>query len=230
MAQSSMQRSQSSGALQRAGALATNGESVAVPKIPRYLSTNGLTTRRKLNPNTGNIHGYMAEDYKSLNWPLPKMFGQEKYGFSLIDIDDPRFLKECAGNSKKLIRLNYDEQIVDLEWRKTYKALRDAEHRMATSGTNDKTKELLKKEVQGHLKYLLELQEQKDMYQSHIAEVNDRCDNIKGTIKKENDLEELRMTLENHTKDRIPHEAAFWKTKFNTRSPTHKSAQDFGGR
>jgi len=217
----SVKRSQSSGALQRAGQLATtnsNGETVAVPKIPRYLSVNGLTTRRKLPSNTGNIHGFMAEDYKELNWPLPKMFGQEKYGFSLIDIDDPRFLKECACNSKKLIRLNYDEQIVDLEWRKTYKALRDAEHRMASSGKNDKTKELLKKEVQGHLKYLLELQEQKDMYQSHICEVNERCDMIKGMIKKENDLEELRMTLENNTKDRIPHDAAFWKTKFNTSS------------
>jgi len=208
-------------------ATGTNGEAVAVPKIPRYLSVNGLTTRRKLSANTGNHHGFMAEDYKQLNWPLPKMFGQEKYGFSLIDIDDPRFLKECAGNSLKMIRLHYDEQIVDLEWRKTYKALREAEHRMATSGSNDKTKELIKKEVQGHLKYLLELQEQKDMYQSHIGEVNDRCANIKGTIKKENDLEELRMTLENHTKDRIPHDAAFWKTKFNTRSPTHKGAQDF---
>lgn len=225
-----LKRSQSSGALQRAGAMATNGEAVAVPKIPRYLSVNALTTRRKLSSNTGNIHGYMAEDYKQLNWPLPKMFGQEKYGFSLIDIDDPRFLKECAGNSKKLIRLYYDQQIVDLEWRKTYKALRDAEHRMATSGENEKTKALIKNEVQAHLKYLLELQEQKDMYQSHVGEVTDRCDMIKGMIKKENDLEELRMTLENHTKDRIPGDAAFWKTKFNTRSPTHKSSQDFLGR
>ena len=95
-----MRRSQSSGALQRAGQ-----EVVPVPKIPRYLSVNGLTTRRKLAANTGNIHGFLAEDYKQLNWPLPKMFGQEKYGYSLIDIDDPRYLKECAKNSKKLIRL-----------------------------------------------------------------------------------------------------------------------------
>jgi hypothetical protein len=217
-----MRRSHSSGTLRQTGQLAlTNDGEVPVPKIPRYLSVNGLTSRRKLSASTGNIHGYMAEDYKQLNWPLPKMFAQEKYGYSLIDIDDPRFLKECGGNSKKLIRLNYDEQIVDLEWRKTYKALRDAEHRMATSGKNDKTKELLKKEVQGHLKYLLELQEQKDMYQDQIKEVYGRCDQIKGMIKKENDLEELRMTLENHTKDRIPADAQFWKTKFNTRSPAH---------
>merc|ERR1719456_563426 len=179
-----VQRAQSSGTLARSGkSMAASDGEVAVPKIPRYLSVNGLTSRRKLSASTGNIHGFQAEDYKQLNWPLPKMFGQEKYGYSLIDIDDPRFLKECAGNSKKLIRLNYDEQIVDLEWRKTYKALRDAEHRMATSGKNEKTKELLKKEVQGHLKYLLELQEQKDMYKAHSGEVKERCDAIKGMIK-----------------------------------------------
>lgn len=213
----SMKRSQSAGTLQKAGQMAT-GETNVVPRIPQYLSVNNLTVRRKLPASTGNIHGFMAEDYKQNNWPLPKMFGQEKYGYSLIDIDDPRFLKESAGHSKKLIRLNYDEQIVDLEWRKTYKALNNAEHRMANSGKNDKTKELIKKEVQQHLKYLLELQEQKDMYQAQIGGVNERCDGIKTMIKKENDLEELRMTLENHTKDRIPSDAAFWKTKFNTSS------------
>jgi len=228
-ASGTLKKSQSSSTLQRSGQIVAADGDVAPPKIPRYLSVNGLTTRKKLAASTGNIHGYMAEDYKQLNWPLPKSFGQEKYGFSLIDIDDPRFLKECAGNSKKLIRLHYDEQIVDLEWRKTYKALRDAEHRMASSGENERTKEMLKKEVNSHLKYLLELQEQKDMYQDHVREVYDRCDQIKGMIKKENDLEELRMTLENHTKDRIPGDAAFWKTKFNTRSPTHKSTQDFSG-
>jgi len=232
---SGLKRSQSSTTLRQTGQLASGTANadgtVAIPKIPRYLSTNGLTTRRKLTASTGNIHGYMAEDYKQLNWPLPKMFGQEKYGFSLIDIDDPRFLKESAANSKKLIRLNYDEQIVDLEWRKTYKALIDAERRLKTVGTcsvmkvdaaNIKTKEKIQKEVDAHKKYLSELQEQKDMYQDHVREVYDRCDQIKGQIKKENDLEELRMTLENHTRDKIPRDAGFWKTKFNINSSTQK--------
>jgi hypothetical protein len=219
---SGLNRSQSSTTLRQTGQLAiTSDETPAAPKLPRYLSVNGLTTRRKLSASTGNIHGYMAEDYKQLNWPLPKMFGQEKYGFSLIDIDDPRFLKESAANSKKLIRLEYDMQIVDLEWRKTYKKLRDAEHRMATAGSNDKTRDLLKAEVAGHLKSLLELQAQKDMYKTAIEEVYDRCDEIKARIKKENDLEDLRMSLEWQTKQRIPDDAAFWKAKFNTRSPTH---------
>jgi hypothetical protein len=230
---SGLRRSQSSSTLRQTGQIASNtaitcADEPAPAKIPRYLSVNGLTHRRKLSGSTGNIHGYMAEDYKQLNWPLPRMFGMEKYGYSLIDIDDPRFLKESAANSQKLIRLQYDDQIVDLEWRKTYKKLRDAEHRMATAGSNDKTKDLLKKEVNAHLKYLLELQEQKDMYQENIKEVYDRCDAIKGMIKKENDLEDLRMSLEWQTKQRIPEENAFWKAKFNTRSPTHKSTQDVG--
>ena len=34
-------------------------------------------------------------------------------------------------------------------------------------------------QVQHNLKYLLELQEQKDMYQAYTAQVNERCDSIK---------------------------------------------------
>jgi len=230
-----MKRSASSGTLRNSGQatlantnMNTGEDGIEIPKIPRYLSTQGLTTKRKLSASTGNIHGYMAEDYKQLNWPLPKMFGQEKYGFSLIDIDDPRFLKECAKNSKKLIRLKYDLQIVDLEWRQTYKSLNDAEHRLETVGENtpDKTKTLLKNEVAKIMKYLGELQEQKDMYEEEIKTVYERCDAIKAMIKKESDLEDLRQTLENHTRDRIPPEAAFWKNKFNTRSPTHQGSRD----
>merc|ERR1719487_3225404 len=129
-----MQHSASSTTLRQTGeaAVANTGDlSQEVPKIPRYLSTNSLTRRRKLSNSSGNLHGYMAEDYTSINWPLPKMFGQEKYGYSLIDIEDPRHVKECARLSQKLIRLSYDQQIIDLEWRKTYKALLDAEQKNA---------------------------------------------------------------------------------------------------
>jgi hypothetical protein len=226
-----LKRSQSSSTLRQTGALASGtmmpyDETLAAPKIPRYLHVNGLTTRRKLTSSTGNIHGYMAEDYKQLSWPLPKMFGQEKYGFSLIDIEDPRFLAKCAGNSKKLIRLQYDQQIVDLEWRKTFKKLQDAERRKETCGTNEKTKEALTAEVKKLFVYLKELQEQKDMYQEQIQEVYSQCDDIKSMIKKEKDLNDLRKSLENQTRQKIPQDAAFWKAKFNTRSPTHKGAQD----
>merc|ERR1719221_2346718 len=166
----------------------------------------------------------MTEDYTQVRWPLPHSFGQEKYGFSLIDIEDPRYIKECATMSKKLIRLQYDQQIVDLEWRKTYKALLDAEHRQATLPANcqEKTKSVLKKEVDAHMKYLLELQEQKDMYDQNVKEVYEKCDSIKASIKKETDLEDLRMTMEKQTKDKIPGDGAFWKTKFNTHSPHHQ--------
>lgn len=195
----------------------------AAPKIPWHLSTQSLTRRRKLSKSTGNLHGFMAEDYSGLNWPLPKMFGPEKYGYSLIDIEDPRYLEECSQMSQKLIRLNYDEQIIDLEWRKTYKALLDAEHRQSTLPANcqEKTKKMLAKEVQDVMTYLWELQEQRDMYKSATREVYDRCAAIKRSIKKETDLEELRQTMSRRTQDQKPEDDPFWRTKFNTKSGSY---------
>mmetsp|Transcript_1558 Transcript_1558/g.2357 ORF Transcript_1558/g.2357 Transcript_1558/m.2357 type:complete len:250 (+) Transcript_1558:84-833(+) len=218
---STMRKSMSSGTLQKSGQAAIgNGGDSPMPALPKYLNVTKLSKHRKLASSTGNLHGYMAEDYSQINWPLPKMFGMEKYGYSLIDIDDTRYIKECAGMSQKLIRLQYDFQIIDLEWRNTYKALLDAEHRQATLPSNaiEKVKALLKKEVDGSMKYLLELQTQKDMYENQVKEIYSKCDSIKMTIKKENDLEDLRMTMEKGTKDKINGESPFWRTKFNIRS------------
>merc|ERR1719396_176730 len=129
-----MRRSTVSGTLRKSGEVALGGTSPTgaaakgeltkfspPPKVPKYLSVHALTVRRKLSQSTGNLHGYLAEDYHQLNWPLPKMFGKEKYGHSLIDVEvkkraasqDHRYVKECAAMSKKLVRLNYDQQIVD---------------------------------------------------------------------------------------------------------------------
>uniref|UniRef100_A0A7S3X615 Uncharacterized protein n=1 Tax=Strombidinopsis acuminata TaxID=141414 RepID=A0A7S3X615_9SPIT len=224
-----LSRTGSSGKLQRSGNLAlgnttttlstTTGEARG-PKIPMHLSVDGLTKKKKLSRSTGNLHGFMAEDYHRVRWPLPKMFGEEKYGYSLIDITDNRYVAEMTAMSKKLIRLKYDQQIIDLEWRKTYKALLDAEHRQATLSSNcpAKTKELMKKDVDAAMKYLLELQQQKDMYESTVKEINDRCDAVKALLKKEKDLEDLRLDMETQTKDRIHHESPFWRTKFNIHS------------
>lgn len=194
------------------------------PKIPKYLSTSSLTKRSYLSASTGNLHGLRNEDYHATNWPLPKMFGQEKYAFSLIDIEDPRYLEECASMGRKLIRLFYDQQIIDLEWRKTYKALLDAEHRRKTLPENARqgTKDKLDREVADTKKYLLELQDQRDMYDGCIQDIYSRCDTIKKTIKKETDLEDLRMEMSNRTKGRFDPEDPFWATRFNTRSPKHR--------
>mmetsp|Transcript_31677 Transcript_31677/g.73991 ORF Transcript_31677/g.73991 Transcript_31677/m.73991 type:complete len:247 (+) Transcript_31677:90-830(+) len=223
--QKGMGRSQSSGALPRSpdATLTKDGEGQELPKIPKHLSVSALTRKRKLPKNTCNQHGFMAEDYSQLNWPLPKMFGQEKYAYSLIDIEDPRYLQDCAAMSKKLIRLTYDQQIIDLEWRKTYKALLDAEHHLKTLPPNaaEKTKKIMKDVVDQNMKYLLELQEQKDMYETCIQDVWSKCASIKATIKKETDLEDLRMALEKGTKEKIPRDSQFWRTKFNMRSPNH---------
>merc|ERR1712100_328343 len=101
-------------------------------------------------------------DYRKVRCPLPRMFGSEKYAYSLIDIEDPRYVDECARMSQKLIRFHYDQQIIDLEWRKTYKALLKAEHHRASLPENARqnTKDKLDKEVSDKKKYLLELQDQ----------------------------------------------------------------------
>merc|ERR1712050_303225 len=106
----------------------------------------------------------------------------------------------------------------------TYKALLDAEHRNATLPANcpEWRKANLKKEVDGHMKYLMELQEQKDLYEEEVKVIYERCDAIKATIKKENDLEELREHMERKQKERVGAESIFWKTKFNIRSSQNK--------
>eukprot|EP00927_Polykrikos_kofoidii_P015008 TRINITY_DN16654_c0_g1_i1.p1 TRINITY_DN16654_c0_g1~~TRINITY_DN16654_c0_g1_i1.p1 ORF type:complete len:269 (+),score=60.23 TRINITY_DN16654_c0_g1_i1:76-807(+) len=238
MANATMTRSASSGAL-----LGTTGNSILacsngngrratgdspLPKVPMYLSVNGLTKRRKLPKSTGNLHAYMAEDYTQVNWPLPKMFGQEKYGFSLIDVEvkgrkasrDRRFVKECGQMSKKMVNELYDQQIIDLEWRNTYKLMLDAEHREATLPKEcvQKTKDILRKEVNGHKEKLLALQEQKDMYMEAVKSTGERCDSIKATIKKEAELDELREYMEGSTRSRITTGSSFWRTKFNIKS------------
>jgi len=235
----SLRRSQSGGTLRKSGevALATSPGSPSAtqtggafnktaapgPSVPKHLSVHALTRRRKLAASTGNLHGYMAEDYHQINWPLPKMFGMEKYGYSLIDITDPRHVKDCAGMSKRLIRLAYDQQIVDLEWRKTYNALLDAEHKLATLRPREglaekmvnKTKEALKRDVDSAQKYLLELQEQKDLYQREIQEVYARCDAIKADLKKESELEELRLDMENRVQQGKPKGLEVETRRFN---------------
>jgi len=231
-----LRRSQSSGTLRKSGeAMAASGplspsstqqafsQTVQKPAVPKHLSVHTLTRRRKLASSTGNLHGYMAEDYHQINWPLPKMFGEEKYGHTLVDITDPRYLKECAAMSKKLVRLSYDQQLIDNEWRKTYKALLDAEHKHATLRPREglpasftaKTQDKLKKDVDNAMKYLLELQEQKDLFEREIKQVYERCDEIKADLKKESDLEELRVHMEERTKGETPHDSEFWRRKFN---------------
>lgn len=186
-------------------------------EIPEWLSTKSLVKRRYLSASTGNLHGLQAGEFHSTKWPLPKMFGDEKYAYSLIDIEDPRFLERCSDMSKQLIHYFSEEQIFDLEWRQTYKELIRAEKRRANlpPSASQKAKDELEKTVQKHKKYLLELQEQKDIYQTNIDRVFDECARIKRSIKKENDLEDLRMEMTGRVKQRFAAEDSFWKTQFN---------------
>jgi hypothetical protein len=151
---------------------------------------------------------------------MPRMFGDEKYAFQVVDIDDPRYVEESVQMGKKLVRLFVFEQIMDLEWRNTYKRLLLAEHRRATlsQDAQQRTKDKMDAEVVAAKKYLLELQDQRDLYRVCTEEIWARCDHIKSTIKGENDLERLRQEMTTRVKVKFPRDDAFWKTNFNVQS------------
>jgi len=185
-------------------------------KVPKYLDIHKLTRRRYLNPATGNRHGLRSEDFEDVQCCMPRMYGSERYAFQLIDIDDPRYLKEVMRMSKKLIRFFYDEQIIENEWRKTYKRLLSAEHQRDTlsKASSQKTITEMEKEATEAHKYMLILQDQRDLFQRCIQEIWDRCDHIKASIKKEADLDELRIEMTDRVKSRFPPGNHFWQKKF----------------
>jgi len=200
--------------------------SISAPKIPNWLRTSSLQKRRYLSKSTGNLHGLRNQDYLDISWLLPKMFGDEKYAYQLIDIEDPRYLKEVSVMGRKLTKLFYDMQIIDERWRETYKMMLNAEHRRRTLPKNPSAKSMtaLDTEVSQLKGHLLELQEQKDLYDVCVAEIWTRCDQIKAVIKKENDLESLRQELSDRVKAKFDSDDPFWTTPFNARSPQKKGS------
>ncbi len=64
-------------------------------KNPKWLSPASLDQaglkRLHLSKSTGNLHGLKCADYSDFYWPLNSMFGEEKYAYALVDIDDPRW-------------------------------------------------------------------------------------------------------------------------------------------
>ena len=165
---------------------------------------------------------------------MPKMFGDEKYAFTLIDIEDPRYLEEVALMGRKLTRLNYEKQIIDMEWRKTYKMMLQAEHHLSSfressslpQSVANKTKSMLETKITSYKDYLLELQEQKDSYESLAKEIYERCGEIKKTIRQENMLQELSEEMTDRVKSHYPQSDEFWQSKFNARSTKMVDSMD----
>lgn len=162
-----------------------------------------------------------AEHYAS-KWPMPLMFGNEDYAFSLIDISDPRYSEETATMSGKLVRLYSDVQIIEHEWRKTYKHFVYAERRRdnLTPGVLQKSRDKAEDEVEAARVQLLSLQDQRDLFHSLIDKVWARCAQIKASIDKERALESLRTELNDAIKQQYPMSDPFWRTKFKVRSPS----------
>lgn len=185
-------------------------------EIPNWLSPKSLS--RKVSPerSADNRHGVMTPDHLDVKWPLPIMFGNEEYAFSLIDIPDERYAEEAAVLSRKLVRIFYDYQIIEFEWRKTYKKLIEAEKRKAnlTPGVLQKSIEKAESDVNAARDQLLRLQDQRDLFQSILDKIWRRCSQIKATIKKESNLESLRKELSELVKARLPISHEFWESEF----------------
>ena len=188
--------------------------------IPRWLSPRSVSRKIHTEPCSNNRHGIMTPDHMNVHWPLPVMFGSENYSYSLIDIPDERYAEEAAVMSEKLIRLFYDFQIVEAEWRKTYKQFISAEKRKAslTPGVLQKSRDKADQELTAARDQLLKLQDQRDLFDSIIQKIFDRCAQIKATINKEKGLEQLREDLNERIKTRFPPEDPFWRNNFKVRS------------
>jgi len=189
-------------------------------RVPDHLSTKKLSRRVYLSPATGNKHGLRSEDFVRVQGPLPNMFGDENYAFQIIDIDDPRYVEESMEMSKKLMQLFYDQQIMENEWRKTYKELLTAEQQQATLPitATHRSKETMANRVEKARKYLLTIQDQRDLFRTCIQEIWTRCDEIKAITKKEVDLENLRGEMSCRIRHQYSDDNDFWTQNFSVRS------------
>lgn len=201
---------------------------IACEKRPDWLTTKSIKKHTYLSKATGNVHGLKSCDYSNICWPLPKMFGDEKYAFTLIDIEDPRFAADAALMGRKLTKLNYEIQIIDMEWRRTLKGLLRAEQHEASLGnaqdrSASQRRVELAERIKSYKSHLLLLQEQKDMYETCISDIWTRCDEIKKSIRQENDLESLRQECSDRVRQSYMPDDEFWEQKFNVTSPKNKT-------
>ena len=107
--------------------------------------------------------------------------------------------------SRKLASLSYDEQIIALEWANTYKELIDTEEKLAglPAATTQKQRDSMDDRVANLKKRVVEIQDQRDIFQQAIQLIMDRCTVIKATLKHEKALEDLRIEMTNKVKTNL---------------------------
>merc|ERR1712046_413141 len=112
----------------------------------------------------------------------------------------------------------------DMEWRRTYKLMLRSEHheRTVPDKASAKTRQTIEKQISDYKEYLLQLQEQKDQYESLIAQQWEKCNELKKGIRQENDLESLRKELTQRVKATYPAQDEFWQSKFSVASSAHR--------
>jgi hypothetical protein len=90
-----------------------------------------------------------------------------------------------------------------------------------TPGVLQKSRDKAEATLAGTRDQLLRLQDQRDLFERIINKIWVRCREIQAIIKKEKDLEQLRMELSGIVKERFPVSDLFWKSKFKIRGTGH---------
>lgn len=185
--------------------------------IPPWLTPKALPMIVKPDDATDNEHCVKSLDYLNVQWPMPLMFGSELYAYSLVDIPDERYAEEAAVMSAKLMKLFYDSQIIEGQWRKTYKQFVGSETRKAklTPGVSLRSKEKADKDLDAAKAQLLRLQDQRDLYNSTIHKIYDRCAQIKSSLIVEEGLQNLRDDLTQAVIAVHPVDDPLWSSKFS---------------
>ena len=196
----------------------------ANPTIPKWLTRRSISTVVRPEACSSNQHAILTADHINVKWPMPRIFGSEEYGFSLVDMPDKRYEVEAAEMSAKLIHLFYDKQIIEYEWHKAYKRFVEADKRKTnlTPGVLQKSRDKAEKDVNETKEQLLRLQDQRDLFTNVIDQIWARCAQIKASIKHEQELDTIRRDLTERVKAKYPEGDPFWKTEFSVRIDTLK--------
>ena len=126
---------------------------------PRSASIPVRKIQRKARLDKG-FPQFKDEDYYRFKWPLPKMFGDEDYAYTDLNIKDLRYKEEIGEMSKTFADVNHKQMLVERNWRIGLQMLLNAEYRLSTLSkmASEKTRTKFEKAVSDARFVLLRLQ------------------------------------------------------------------------
>lgn len=185
--------------------------------VPDHLSIQSLPQKKYLPSSSNRPHCLKEKPYLEHVKPMPKMFGDERYAYTLIDIQDPRFQPFQVKYSEIFVGHQYDHNIIKAEWMKCHKkyVLAAKAFDSLPAGASEKAKQEKKELRDSLLAHLKELQEQRDQYEEYELAVNAHCKKIKENIGTEQSLERLRQLMTEEVRTAFNPSHTFWSTSFN---------------